>query len=75
MTVKKIKNEQWPVRELISKIDNKDIVKPKFQRKKNGIFFLKKIALQMKRHILNSYTILKIAFMQLHLDRNLILMV
>ena len=42
MTVKKIKNEQWPVRELISKIDNKDIVKPKFQRKKKWDILPKK---------------------------------
>ena len=34
MTDKRIKNEQWSVKQLISKIDNKDITKPKFQRKK-----------------------------------------
>jgi hypothetical protein len=34
MTDKRIKNEQWSVKELISKIDNKEITKPKFQRKK-----------------------------------------
>jgi hypothetical protein len=34
MTDKKIKNEQWSVRELISKINNKEISKPKFQRKR-----------------------------------------
>jgi hypothetical protein len=33
MTDKRIKNEQWSVKELISKIDNKEIKKPKFQRK------------------------------------------
>ena len=31
---KRIKNEQWTVKELISKINNKEISKPKFQRKK-----------------------------------------
>mgnify|MGYP006137424865 CR=1 FL=1 len=34
MTDKRIKNEQWSVKQLMSKIDNKDITKPKFQRKK-----------------------------------------
>jgi hypothetical protein len=34
MTDKRIKNEQWSIKHLISKIDNKDITKPKFQRKK-----------------------------------------
>lgn len=34
MTNKRIKNEQWSVKQLISKIDNKEITKPKFQRKK-----------------------------------------
>ena len=34
MSDKRIKNEQWSVKQLISKIDNKDIIKPKFQRKK-----------------------------------------
>ena len=34
MTDKIIKNEQWTVKQLISKIDNRDIIKPKFQRKK-----------------------------------------
>ena len=34
MTDKRIKNEQWSVKQLISKIDNKEIIKPKFQRKK-----------------------------------------
>ena len=34
MTDKRIKNEQWSVKQLISKIDNKEITKPKFQRKK-----------------------------------------
>ena len=34
MTDKKIKNEQWTVGDLISKIKNKEINKPKFQRKR-----------------------------------------
>ena len=34
MTDKRIKNEQWSVKQLISKIDNNEIIKPKFQRKK-----------------------------------------
>ena len=34
MTDKRIKNEQWSVKQLISKINNKEIIKPKFQRKK-----------------------------------------
>lgn len=34
MTDKRIKNEQWSVKELISKINNQDISKPKFQRKR-----------------------------------------
>lgn len=34
MTDKRIKNEQWYVKTLISKIKNKEIFKPKFQRKR-----------------------------------------
>lgn len=34
MTDKRIKNEQWCVKELISKINNQEISKPKFQRKR-----------------------------------------
>jgi hypothetical protein len=34
MTHKRIKNEQWSVNELISKIDRQEIRKPKFQRKR-----------------------------------------
>ena len=34
MTDKRIKNEQWSVKELISKINSQDISKPKFQRKR-----------------------------------------
>jgi hypothetical protein len=34
MTDKRIKNEQWYVKELISKINNQEISKPKFQRKR-----------------------------------------
>lgn len=34
MTDKKIRNEQWYVNELISKINKKDISKPQFQRKR-----------------------------------------
>jgi hypothetical protein len=34
MTDKRIKNEQWSVKELISKINNQEIKKPRFQRKR-----------------------------------------
>jgi len=34
MTDKRIKNEQWSVKELISKINNQEISKPQFQRKR-----------------------------------------
>jgi hypothetical protein len=34
MTDKRIKNEQWSVKELISKINSQEISKPKFQRKR-----------------------------------------
>lgn len=34
MTDKRVKNEQWYVKELINKVNNKDIFKPKFQRKR-----------------------------------------
>jgi hypothetical protein len=34
MTDKTIKNEQWSVKQLITKIDNRELIKPKFQRKK-----------------------------------------
>ena len=34
MTEKKVKNEQWTIKELISKINDKEIKKPRFQRKK-----------------------------------------
>lgn len=34
MTEKHIKNEPWTVKHLISKINNQEIIKPKFQRKK-----------------------------------------
>ena len=34
MTDTRIKNEQWCVKELISKINNQEISKPKFQRKR-----------------------------------------
>ena len=37
MSEKRIKNEQWTVKELISKINNKEINKPKFQRKKKWV--------------------------------------
>jgi hypothetical protein len=42
MTTKIIKNEQWSVRTLISKINNKEIIKPKFQRKKKWNIIPKK---------------------------------
>jgi hypothetical protein len=34
MTDKRIKNEQWFVKELVSKINNREISKPRFQRKR-----------------------------------------
>ena len=34
MTDKRIKNEQWCIKELIAKINNQEISKPKFQRKR-----------------------------------------
>ena len=34
MTDKRIKNEQWPVKELVSKINDEQISKPQFQRKR-----------------------------------------
>ena len=42
MTNKIVKNEQWSMKQLISKIDNKDITKPKFQRKKKWSIFQEK---------------------------------
>jgi len=34
MSNKRVKNEQWSIKELIDKINNKEISKPKYQRKK-----------------------------------------
>lgn len=42
MTDKIIKNEQWSIKQLISKIDSKDITKPKYQRKKKWDILPKK---------------------------------
>jgi hypothetical protein len=42
MTDKRIKNEQWSVKELISKINNQEINKPKFQRKRKWDILPKK---------------------------------
>lgn len=42
MTDKRIKNEQWSVKQLISKVDNREIIKPKFQRKKKWDILPKK---------------------------------
>jgi len=42
MTDKRIKNEQWSVKELISKIKNQEISKPKFQRKRKWDILPKK---------------------------------
>jgi len=41
MTDKRIKNEQWPVKELMFKIKNEEISKPKFQRRRKWDIFLK----------------------------------
>ena len=37
MTSKIIKNEQWNVKQLITKINNQEISKPKFQRKNDAV--------------------------------------
>lgn len=42
MTEKIIKNEQWTVKQLIAKVDNREIIKPKFQRKKKWDILPKK---------------------------------
>ena len=42
MTEKRIKNEQWYVKELISKINKQEISKPKFQRKRKWNILPKK---------------------------------
>ena len=42
MTVKTIKNEQWYINDLINRIDNGLITKPKFQRKKKWDILPKK---------------------------------
>ena len=34
MSDRRVKNEQWYIKDLIQKIERKDIHKPKFQRKK-----------------------------------------
>lgn len=54
-TVKTVKNEQWTILELIDKINKKEISKPKFQRKKNGIYNQRKKITQMKENILIFY--------------------
>ena len=42
MLNKSVKNEQWNVKKLISKIENNEITKPKFQRKKKWDILPKK---------------------------------
>ncbi len=42
MTDKIIKNELWSVKQLIAKINNREIIKPKFQRKKKWDILPKK---------------------------------
>ena len=42
MTNNIIKNEQWYVKDLISKIDNKLIIKPQYQRKRKWDIIPKK---------------------------------
>jgi hypothetical protein len=42
MTDKRIKNEQWTVRELLNKVENEFIHKPKYQRKKKWDIIRKK---------------------------------
>ena len=63
MSNKRIKNEQWYVNELISKINNKDIIKPKFQRKKKWDILQKKYKLNdiisIDETSLNAYEVRK----------------
>jgi hypothetical protein len=66
MTDKIIKNEQWSVKQLISKIDNNEIIKPKFQRKKKWDALPKP-----KGDTPNNYSYIK--FMLLLSDKNLTL--
>ena len=42
MTDKRVKHEQWSVKELISKINNREIIKPKYQRKRKWDILPKK---------------------------------
>ena len=44
MTDKRIKNEQWSVKQLIAKVDSGEIIKPKFQRKQKWDKLPKKIS-------------------------------
>jgi hypothetical protein len=56
MTAKRVKNEQWSLKELISKINNEEISKPKFQRKK------KWDVLQKKNSNPNEYSYIKFLY-------------
>jgi hypothetical protein len=42
MTEKRVKNEQWYVKELANKVDSKEICKPKYQRKRKWDILPKK---------------------------------
>ena len=42
MCEKRVKNEQWYIKELIVKINNNEIIKPKYQRKKKMGYSSKK---------------------------------
>jgi len=53
MTDKRIKNEQWYVKTLISKIKNKEIFKPKFQRKRKWDTIPKKENIPSEKNFIN----------------------
>ena len=48
---KRVKNEQWFIKNFMSDLHNDKIIKPRFQRKKNGVCFHLKIARQMRKNI------------------------
>tara|TARA_B100001093_G_scaffold510765_1_gene577251 strand:+ start:672 stop:2594 length:1923 start_codon:yes stop_codon:yes gene_type:complete len=52
MTDKCIKSETWGIKELVGKIDNKKIIKPKFQRKKKWDIQPKKSNSPNERHFI-----------------------
>jgi hypothetical protein len=64
---KLVKNEQWRVSILINKMDNKEISKPKFQRKKKWDILPKKENNPNEKSYIMFYLMLKIVCMLLHL--------